>query len=83
MSATDNNDFPFQVNGVQLYSDKPILPVPAILRLAHDKGAIPRDPDKYTLKGDKGEYRTTDEVDLREDKLLIAIPVGGTPVALL
>ena len=81
MAANDDYGFPFKVNGIELRSDKPRLSVRAILQLAHDKGAIPRAPDKYTIKGDKGEYRLDDEVDLREDNLLIAIPTGGTPVA--
>ena len=81
MTANDDNHFPFKVNGVELHSDKPRLSVRSILQLAYDKGAIPRAPDKYTVKGDKGEYRTDDVVDLREDSLLIAIPTGATPVA--
>ena len=83
MTANDNNDFPFKVNGVELHSDTPLLSVQSILQLAYDKGAISRAPDKYTLKGDKGEYSTDGVVDLREDSLLIAIPTGATPVALL
>ncbi len=81
MEQNDTNGFQFKVNGVELYSDKPLLSARAILQIAQDKGAIPRAPDKYTLKGDKGEYRLDDEVDLREDNLLIAIPTGATPVA--
>ena len=74
-------DFTFKVNGVQLSSDKPVLSVRDILQLARNKGAIPQPPDKYMLKGEKGEYRLDDTVDLREDNLFIAIPTGGTPVA--
>ncbi len=81
MATKETDGFSFKVNGVELYSDKPILTVRSILQLAHDKGAIPRAPDKYILKGDKGEYRLDDKVDLREDNLLIAIPTGATPVA--
>ena len=81
MAANDIDDFSLKVNGVQLQSDKPILSARTILKLAHDKGAIPRAPDKYTLKGEKGEYQADANVDLREDNLLIAIPTGGTPVA--
>ena len=83
MVATDNTAFPFKVNGVQLSSDKPVISVREILQLARDKGAIPQTPDKYMLKGEKGEYGLDNTVDLREDNLFIAIPTGGTPVALL
>ncbi len=81
MAPTDKTDFTFKVNGVQFSSDKPVLSVRDILQLARDKGAIPQSPDKYLLKGEKGEYRLDASVDLREDNLFITIPTGGTPVA--
>ena len=82
MATIDNTGFPFKVNGVQLVSDQPVRSVQDILQLARDKGAIPQTPDKYLLKGEKREYRRDDTVDLREDNLFIAIPTGGTPVAM-
>ena len=82
MAQDEEKEFPFKVNGVDLRSDKPILSVQAILEIARNKGAISQTPDKYILKGDKGEYPPDAQVDLREDKLFITIPSGGTPVAL-
>ncbi len=84
MAANNNIDsFSFKVNGVQLSSDKPVLSVRDILQLAREKGAIPQTPDKYMLKGEKGEYGLDGTVDLRQDHLFITIPTGGTPVAVL
>jgi hypothetical protein len=33
VAATDNTDFPFKINGVQLSSDKPVVSVREILQL--------------------------------------------------
>ena len=83
MAENNKNRFSFKVNGVELFSEMPLLSVLEILEIARNKGAIPQTPDKYTLKGDKGVYRSDATVDLREDNLFITIPTGGTPVALL
>ena len=82
MVQDEEKRFSFKVNGVELWSDKPILTVQDILEIAREKGAISQMPDKYILKGDKGEYPAGAQVDLREDKLFITIPSGGTAVAL-
>ena len=82
MAQDEEKEFSFKVNGVDLWSDKPILSVQEILGIAREKGAISQTPDEYILKGDKGEYSPDAQVDLREDKLFITIPSGGTPVAL-
>ena len=82
MVANDKKGFPFKVNGVELFSDDPILSARTVLGIARAGGAIPQEPDKYTLKGEKKEYRADDEVDLRQDNLFIAIPTGPTPVAM-
>ena len=74
-------DFTFKVNGVELRTDHQSLLAKEILQLAKEKGAIPGNPEDYILKGDKGEYKGDDRVNLEEDNLFIAIPDKPTPVA--
>ncbi len=74
-------DSVFKVNGVEIHTDHESLSAEEILKLAKEKGAIPGNPEDYILQGDKGVYKGTDHVDLKEDNLFIAIPNKPTPVA--
>ena len=74
-------DVIFKVNGVEIRTDHQSLSAKKILELAKEKGAIPGNPEDYILKGDKGEYKGDDGVNLEEDNLFIAIPDRPTPVA--
>lgn len=74
-------EYEYKVNGVQLVSDKQILPAAEILDLAREKGAIPGKPDGYILKGTKGDYTGDDQVNLAEDDLFITVPSTSTQVA--
>ena len=74
-------DVIFKVNGVEIRTDHQSLSAKEILELAKEKGAIPGNPEDYILKGDKGEYKGDDRVNLEEDNLFIAIPDRPTPVA--
>ena len=71
----------FKVNGVEIYTDHESLLAKEILELAKEKGAIPGKPEEYILKGDKGEYKGDDRVNLKEDNQFITIPDKPTPVA--
>ena len=51
------------------------------LVIAKQGGAIPNNPDEYALKGEKGEYRGNDTVNLIDDNVFITVPVGSTPVS--
>ena len=77
--------FTFKVNGIEIPTDQQSLLAKQILELAKEKGAIPGNPEDYILQGDKGpdkgKYKGDDLVNLKEDNLFIAIPVGSTPVA--
>ena len=73
--------FTFKVNGVEIPTDRQSLLAKEILELAKEKGAIPGNPENYILQGDKGKYKQDDTVNLEEDNLFIAIPVGPTSVA--
>ena len=76
-----SNVYAFKVNGVEIHTDHESLLAKEILKLAKEKGAIPGNPEDYILKGDKGEYRGDDRVNLEEDNQFIAIPDKPTPVA--
>ena len=75
------DSFTFKVNGVEIHTDHQSLLAKEILELAKEKGAIPGNPEKYILKGDKREYIGDDRVNLEEDNLFIAILNEPTPVA--
>ena len=74
-------DFTLKVNGVEIYTDHESLLAKEILELAKEKGAIPGNPEDYILKGDKGEYKGNDRINLKEDNQFITIPDKPTPVA--
>ena len=74
-------DFAFKVNGEEIYTDHESLLAKEILALAKEKGAIPGKPEDYILKGDKGEYKGNDRINLKEDNQFITIPDKPTPVA--
>ena len=74
-------DFTLKVNGEEIYTDHESLLAQEILKLAKEKGAIPGNPEDYILKGDKGEYKGNDRVNLKEDNQFITIPDKSTPVA--
>ena len=71
----------FKINGVEISAEQQILTALEILRLAKEKEAIPGEPEKYILQGEKGNYNNDDQVDLDQDYLFIAIPNAPTPVA--
>ena len=75
------NGYKFKVNGEQFETAKPDLTALEILTIAKQGGAIPNNPEEYALKGDKGEYRGNDPVNLMEDDVFITVPVGSTPVS--
>ena len=85
MSANDSLtlDAPYvlKVNGVQLEFGIRVPTGRAILELAKEHGAIPLDPEKYFLKGDKGTYRLEDRVDLTEDSVFITVVHDATQIA--
>ena len=74
-------DFSFKVNGEELHTEFEKLVAIDILRLAGEKGIIPRNPEDYALQGDKGTYQADDWVNLNEDNVFIALPTTPTPVA--
>ena len=74
-------EYTFKVNGTEFSTDRQYLTASEILDLAKGKGEIPGDPKVYILKGDKGDYRGTDEIDLAEDNLFLTVPDTSTPVA--
>lgn len=76
-----SHKYEFKVNGDEFTTDKADPTALDILRIAKQGGAIPNNPEDYILKGDKGEYRGSDRVNLAEDNVFIAVPSGPTPVA--
>lgn len=81
MTDKAKKDFKFKVNGVEIETSHRELSAHEILKLAKNKGAIPGDPDGYTLQGEKGKYGPDDRIDLEEDNLFLTIPTGSTQVA--
>ena len=73
--------YKFKVNGDEFTTDKPDQTAIKILDIAKRGGAIPDNPDVYILRGEKGDYRGNDPVDLSEDNVFITVPTGSTPVA--
>ena len=73
--------FKFKINGIEIETDRQELTALDILKLAKEKGAIPGDPEKYILQGDKGKYNINDLVNLKEDNQFLSILAGPTPVA--
>lgn len=73
--------FEFKVNGYEFTTDKPDSTALDILDIAKRGGAIPNNPAEYILRGDKGDYRGNDRVDLAEDNVFITVPAGSTPIA--
>ena len=74
-------EYTFKVNGTEFSTDQQYLTANEILDLAKEKGEIPGDPKVYILKGDKGDYRGSDKIDLAEDNLFLTVPDTSTPVA--
>lgn len=72
--------YEFKVNGIEFVTDQPDPTALDILTRAKQGGAIPNDPEGYALRGDKGEYRGNDRVNLAEDNVFITVPTGPTPV---
>ena len=79
----DEKEFTLTVNGDQIKTPHQRLVAHDVLELAEKAGAISGDPNKYILKGDKGEYGPDDWVDLEEDSVFVAVPNTSTPVARL
>ena len=73
--------YDFKVNGEQFTSGKPDLTALEILTVAKQGGAIPNDPEGYTLEGEKGKYQGNDKVNLEEDNVFFTVPIGPTPYA--
>ena len=82
---TENKDdakqFVFKVNGIEIPTEEFKMTAGKILELAKAAGAMPGEPDKYVLQGDKGRYAPNDVVDLREDNIFITLPNTSTEVA--
>ena len=83
MAGKDGKSAKIEVNGIYIEVDTIDQKLTAyqILKLAKEKGVIPRDPKDYILQGDKGKYKGDDEVDLREDRTFITVLDRPTPVA--
>lgn len=79
--AETEEKFSIKVNGLAIHAEHEKMAAHAILELAEKKGAFPGKPDEYMLLGDKGTYNGDDEVNVREDDLLVAIRNRPTPVA--
>ena len=79
--AKPESGYEFKVNGEQFEAGLPELTALEILAIAKQGGAIPNNPDEYALKGEKGEYRGNDTVNLIDDNVFITVPVGRTPVS--
>ena len=62
--ANSENGYEFKVNGEQFAADQPKVSALEILTIAKQGNAIPNNPEEYTLKGEKAEYRGDDIVDL-------------------
>lgn len=77
----DTGSFTLKVNGVEIATPHQKLVAHDILELAEKQGAIPGQPENYTLQGDKGAYGWDDWVDLEEDSRFITIPNTPTQVA--
>ena len=73
--------YTLKVNGIELSTDHQIPTAIDILKLAKEKDAIPGNPNKYILQGDKGKYGGDTPVDLKQDNVFITIPNEPTPVA--
>ena len=73
--------YEFKVNGIEFTTENRDPTAFEILTDAKRGGAIPNNPEGYALRGDKGEYRGNDHVNLAEDNVFITVPVGPTPVA--
>ena len=78
---TTDRKFTIKVNGVEISTNQQELKAGEILRLAKHQGAIPGNPEEYILKGEKGEYRWDDTVDVAQDNIFIAILNTPTTVA--
>lgn len=76
-----NETHTFRINGVEIQSPQQKPAALDILKLAKDKGAIPRKPDEYILQGKKTQYKPIDRVNLSEGDEFITIPNTPTSVA--
>ena len=76
---SQETEFEFKINGVEVRTPHRILTAGEILELAEKHGAIPRKPEQYTLEGDKGTYGWDDKVDLGEDNIFRTIPNTPPP----
>ena len=79
--TTLQKTFEVKVNGTEFVMEDANPTALAILQIAKQLGAIPKNPEDYELQGDKGEYRGNDRVNLEEDNVFITVPVSPTPVA--
>ena len=79
--AETEEKFLIKVNGLAIHAGQETMVAHKILELADEKGAFPGKPEEYMLLGDKGTYNGDDEVNVREDDLLVAIRNRPTPVA--
>lgn len=74
-----DSEFEFKINGVEVKISQQVLTAGEILKLAEKYGAIPRNPEQYTLEGDKGTYGWDDKVNLEEDSFFKTIPNTPPP----
>ena len=69
----------FKVNGMEFEAGTSKLTAAEVLEIARE--AAPAKVDEWVLDGDKGQYKGDDEIDLNDDSVFTAVPVGPTPVA--
>ena len=70
-----------KVNGIDIPVQGEKVVALDILKFAKEKGAIPGNPENYTLHGEKGEYAPKDSVNLSDDNVFITVPNTPTQVA--
>ena len=79
--ATIDGKYDFKVNGTEFKTEYQSPTALEILMIAKQGGAIPNNPEEYSLQGDKGLYQGVERVDLEEDNVFLTIPVSSTQVA--
>ena len=73
--------YDFKVNGIEFQTEYQSPTALEILMIAKQGGAIPNNPEEYSLQGDKGLYQGVERVNLEEDNVFLTIPVSSTQVA--
>ena len=84
MTTVDAERYEFEVNGHELSSPRQKLTAGEVLEIAKERNALDGDVGAQILEdldGTRGEFRVTDEIDLREDHVFVTVPSEPTPVA--